>query len=254
MQHEQMLAWADRHLNGLEDSIARFITEKNPYPLVTEYDHVTGEYVIRLRVRPDAPQPHEWAFRIGDTLHSLRVALDYLAFRIVTRNDPTANIDKVAFPICEKAANYPSVEGRCLQSAPVEVKQIIESLQPYHGRHGERLEPLFVLDALENVHKHRHLLDAGPAITSVGGAGIGLAKLKISRCLIPEGPLKDGTEVYRYVFVDPNETEVDVQFRVQTHICFDKKGPARGQIVLTALKEIRDHIRNDIFGVLEPFL
>ena len=226
---------------------------KYPGVLVTKHDDVTFEEVVSLRIRK-LPEESEWAFLIGDTVHSLRVALDYLAFSIVTRYPRTLKVEKVAFPICDDPAKYPSLEGRRIgKGVPDKVRDIIKGFQPYQGRHSPDTEPLLVLDTLENVHKHRRLLLAGFSITNVTQAGTD-PHIKLTMTSLPAGPLKDGTELYRYIILSPGYSKANMEFQVRAHVGFDEVGPAYGLTVVRELERIRDHLGDDIFPALEPFL
>jgi hypothetical protein len=252
VDHQRILAWSETHLERLEGATSAFI-KQHPAVLVTKYDGTTGENIVTLRLRR-LPIMDEWTFMIGDTLHNMRVALDYLTFQIV--KPPLTDmrlVKRTQFPICDARDDWAGLAGNRLPGVSDDVRNAFEDLQPYHGRHSPRLEPLLVLDALENVHKHRHLLDAFPAITSQGFTGDS-SKIRFTTTGIPIGPLENGVELYRYVFVDPNDTKTELKFQAVTDVRFDRDGPARGHVVVAALKEIRDHIRNEVFPKLEPFL
>lgn len=252
MDHERILGWAETHLERLDQSTRAF-AKQHPAVLVTRYDYNTAENVVSLRIRP-LPMMDDWTFLIGDTLHNMRVALDYLTFKIVKPPlTDRKSVRSTQFPICNRPEDWKGIASHRLPGVSDEVRNAFNALQPYHGTHAPRLEPLFVLDALENVHKHRQLLDANPAITAQGFTG-SPDKVRFTTAGIPTGPLANDTELYRYVFVNPDDTKTDLKFNAVTHVCFDREGPARGQIVVTALREIRDHIRNDIFPALERFV
>lgn len=256
MDHRKILLWADRHLGALEASSARFFEENEPYRVGLDHDCIPPEYVVRLKKRPDVVFPDNWVFMIGDAVHNMRVALDYLAFAIVTKFDPKAAITQILFPIYRTPAEYARLEPKRLGKIPDEIKHAFEELQPYHRRHKPDPEPLAVLDALENVHKHRRLLSAGVAISDRGYRVLSGNPGVVStiREVVPFRELHDGAEIARYTFGNP---EVKLQFYAQFHICFDESdadNPARGQVVLRSLKRIRDHIRDGIFPKLEYLL
>jgi hypothetical protein len=247
-----MLAWAERHLEGLEAAI-RAYTKKNPTVVVTQYDSETGEMVASLRVR-NLPETADWTFRIGDAVHALRVSLDYLAFGIVTSRPHTLKIEKVAFPICNDPSKYPGLEGRRIgKELPAEIRAVIESFQPYNRQHSPEPEPLLSLDTLENIHKHRRLLIAEFLATDLSQIGHS-DKIQITSISLPAGILKDGTELYRYKVTDSLHAEDDVKFQFRSYVSFNEPGPMERLIVVREIKRIRDHIRDDIFPALEPFL
>ncbi len=252
MDHHRILDWASGHVESVE-AMFRAFWEKKPSVLVTKYDHVSGEQVVRLRVRA-LPVQDEWTFRIGDTVHSLRVALDYLAYRIVAKYPGGPKAHKVGFPICDNGPKYAELEGRRIgRAVPCDIKKAIKALQPYHRLHAPYPEPLLLLDELENIHKHRRLLSAHPAIVGIQMVGSS-TNVRITMSSLPQGPLNQTTELYRYVVIDPAaHRENDLQVRVTQHVCFDEAGPACGLPVIPTLKCIRDHLRDVVFPALDGY-
>ena len=251
MDHRRILWWAEQSLGRLEEVVKEFVS-KHPAVLVTKHDPTTDEYVVSLKVRRMAVQD-EWTFLIGDTLHNMRVALDYLTFKIVNPDPSDERLVRATqFPIAKAKSDWANLQRSRIGTLSPSIQAVFESLQPYHALNSPRLEPLAVLNALENVHKHRFLLDAYPSVTSLGFVG-DRHKVGINYTNVPFGPVEDGKELWRYTFVDPAE-KWDLQFRIRTHVCFDRNGPAQGQMVVTALREIRDHIKHTVFPALEPYI
>jgi hypothetical protein len=229
---------------------------QDTHTLITQYDSEARQQVVSIRIKP-LVEPEEWPFLIGDALHDMRVAIEYLAFRVIMKKVPGADETKVAFPICSKPTNYGSLEGmRIGSNAPDDVKKAFKSLQPCFRTNSPSTDPLFLLDALENEHKHRRLLDAG---FQLGGISFGVlhdprGSLNIKIVQMNAGPFQNGDEVARYDLMSAPDPELQAEFRAPAHIAFDKEGPARGAIVLQLLDGIRDHIRKVVFPTLEPFL
>lgn len=85
MDHHTILSWADGHLNRLEVSITDFM-KQYPYTLRQDYDDISLDHTTMvIGIGPFEP-PDDWVFQIGDALHNMRVALDYLAYHVVTKH------------------------------------------------------------------------------------------------------------------------------------------------------------------------
>lgn len=253
MDHIRILEWADRQLGILKGDIERFESAQ-AYPLIGNREGTAGEYVLRFDKSHVQPIPDDWVFQIGDVIHNMRVSLDYLAFSIVKPPPDDDIIRRVSFPIVRESKDWPGRAGHCLPGITDEIGRAFERLQPYHGLSGDRPEPLFVLDALENVHKHRHLLTAGLASTSMGYVGWGNPNFTHVRWGVGAGPLDDRAEVVRLRLINPTETEPNRKFKATVKVCFRKEGVARGLPVPDLLEYVRDHIRDVVFRDLKKFL
>jgi hypothetical protein len=106
---------------------------------------------------PDVPE--SVSYMIGDCLQNLRSALDYLVWELclAANGTPTENN---AFPICESSESFKRLRARRLQGIADEAATQIELLQPYHREQYET-DPLWILNKLTNVSKHRRLLVSG---------------------------------------------------------------------------------------------
>lgn len=249
-----MLAWAERHLKKLEREMYEFFDRYQPFNIGPDFDCNPPAYIVRVRKRQHPPCPIEWDFMVGDIVHNLRVSLDYLALSLVQKQSPRTKIDQLAFPILTSPPkNYREVEDRKLPGTSPEVRRIIEGLQPHHGRHSPTLEPLGALDALENVHKHRYLLNSEFAISKIGyrvisGPVDGVAWQTSANTF---APVQNEMEIARYTITN---AATEVEAFASFHVCFDKNSPIGEVVVIRTLKAIRDHIRHDIFPKLDPFL
>jgi hypothetical protein len=71
---------AQIHLQALTTKIDAFLKAK-PYAVVQEYDSEHAKYVFKLKIVKAIPQI-ELGLMIGDCVHNLRTALDYIAWRL----------------------------------------------------------------------------------------------------------------------------------------------------------------------------
>jgi hypothetical protein len=102
---------------------------------------------------------------MGDCVHNLRTALDHIVFALIstnqTRPSGTPNA-RTMFPIRDTAAGYcHQVEKlKRIDGLHDEAAALIDRLRPYHARErgdDHTTHPLWILDKLENIDKHRRL-------------------------------------------------------------------------------------------------
>jgi hypothetical protein len=250
MNHERALKWARRHIEVLKADVRGF-EEHHKGPLVTEPQAVIGEYLVK---RPDAvpPFPPDWVFQVGDCLHGLRVALDYLAFAIVQPVGKDA-IKNTAFPICRndggRTPNWGSLSTTCLPGLDAKIVAKFYDLQPSIGTNNFGLHPLALLDELENIHKHREPLRVSGHAPVRGAVG-GLANYEIIE-RFPFSPDK-GAPVYR-VRTSPPDASPNSKFYAPVRVCFDKIGIAARIPVINALERIDHFVGHDVFNALATF-
>lgn len=261
MDHRLMLGWAVRNLDSLETAMLAF-HQSDPYRLWGDEDEETGERRLRVRI-VDASHPDEWAFQVGDIVHNLRVALDYVAFAHAVGRDGTIRENgvrrrEVQFPICTKTENWSSLLGR-LTWASSEMKTLFHALQPFQRPELNNLHPLTMLHALDNPHKHQTLIRAAPNVARVdfqlenAGEGRGVV---VSRMGV-EGQFKDGAVVARVRFQQPldrSRPPIKVHFAVDFQVAFGDGCALPGYPVLPVLRGIADHLRDVVFPAVEPLI
>jgi hypothetical protein len=252
----RILDWADRCLQILNRDIEAF-EDENSDPLVGNHDRTTGEYVIRLPQGAVRPIPDDWVFRVGDIVHNMRVALDYLTFAIVKPpSNDVKRIRRTSFPIIappRTALDWPGMAGLRLPDLDAAIVGVFESLQAYHRRDGQWTDSLVTLDELENVHKHRYSLSAQLSIPTSSYTGWGAPNFEVVGWGIASGPLEDGAEVYRLRMGTPN-TIPNRHFGASVKVCISEARPAATLPVEQVLVGISHHIREFIFPALEKFI
>jgi len=256
-----MLGWAEHNLDTLTTSMLAF-QKTNPYGLWSDVDEETGERRLRISIT-DIHHPDEWTFQIGDIVHNLRVALDYIAFKHAARLDPgiTSDIKRlrnVMFPICERLNDWPATVGR-LGWASEEMRIRLAALQPYHRPDLANLHPLLMLNRLDNPHKHQSLLQAAPTVTNIDfdlNDPRGVAS--ISRMGL-EGPFENGAVVARVRFNSPpvripHTRPSQVNMRVGFQVAFGEACALNGFPAMPLLLQIAKHIEEVVFPAVEPVI
>ncbi len=175
---------------------------------------------------------------LGDFIHNIRSALDYVAVALAADNG-AENIERIQFPICDSTATWrDNIEQRKPERGPSPVDGIphdkialIEKAQPYHAPRAHRAgHPLLQLLRLSNTDKHRELHvgtvnAAAPDIIDYEPSGFYKAsRRKFAR----QGTLvENGAEIVRLqrivIAEPPPGTEVQMHFSGRAEVVF---GPA----------------------------
>lgn len=143
------------HLDALGVRVKEFI-ESKPYRITFKDDLERQEYIVVIEM--DDP-PLDAALIAGDFISCLRSSLDHIVWQIAAQ----AGIAKApfrtsAFPIFgENILDNQVAIARATFGLPDEVTALIKSLQPYHAGDRYKFHPLWVLNHLWNVDKHRHI-------------------------------------------------------------------------------------------------
>jgi hypothetical protein len=131
------------------------------------------------------PVPAEVPFLLGDLVHSLHSALDYVVCSAVEWAGRVPST-RASFPITKDEKKFEAESAYKLKHVPAEIVAVIERAQPYHerrffedqGQGADEVElrigrmPLVRLHALSITEKHRALLLA-TTIFSTSGMWVG---------------------------------------------------------------------------------
>jgi len=161
-----LLGHARSHLATLEAEISQYLASGAcSISRTRNIDELRqgSEWVFTLEVR--APVPEELSALIGDALHDMRSALDYLVWGLAVREggDPPLHAREVGFPIRTDRADFFNATNRQIGELPAAARAAIEELQPFHGPPHDLLR---WLNELSNVDKHRTLHLAAAAVSS----------------------------------------------------------------------------------------
>jgi hypothetical protein len=137
---------AKHHLSELKD-VLHVALDPRRYRFAFDSELENGEHVLRVYGVPRVDPV--WSLIVGDCLHNLRSALDYLAWQLVLVDggDPTS---ETQFPIRQS----PPTQLKPAIRRP-EILDALERTQPYSD---PRDSYLSALQSLNNIDKHRLLL------------------------------------------------------------------------------------------------
>jgi hypothetical protein len=153
---------ANEHLKALDKEIGAFL-ENKPARVICEYDSQPPRYLFKVKIEHPIPQAR-WALIIGDCVHNLRSALDYIAWRLAG-SDLTDRV--TLFPICESLEQFEKSRQRRLSRVHSDAIAEVERCQPYNRRdpYPSALSTLQELDA-----RDKHKLLATTYMFNVSGS------------------------------------------------------------------------------------
>lgn len=246
------LARAGAHLEALKAAIADLFGSE-PDRVWGEFDLAAGEYVFRAQRRLAVPL--EWSAMVGDVVHNLHAALDYLAWELVTANGQQGT-PRTAFPIFQDRAVYAKAAERRLEGAAHDARTAIERLQPFQvppSRGHPSDHPLSRLYELEQRDKHRSL----NLVTHVVDVKLHGLLASVNQLPAPV-PLPVTSHEIGDVLarVRGFERWPDMPLRItgRHRIAFAKDGPCPHADVIETLDEIRRHIETVVIPPFRRFL
>jgi hypothetical protein len=252
--HQRRLDRALHHLKDLEAEV-RAWEEECSYRTGTEPDADSRKKRFWVEI-VDAPPTDGLGLIVGDCLHSLRAALDNLAFDLATahfgRRLSSKLAEKSMFPIfaTKDMRKFQDALGGVAPSAQAK----IEWLQPYHRGQWFRNDPLWQLNKLSNIDKHRlphPAIFATAAVSYV--ASVDAATDEIEPIF---GAIKDRAPIARYPALDSSGAEMEVEFTPALSIGFGHTAPKQiyGVSVPQRLREIHHYITRQVLPPLVPYL
>jgi hypothetical protein len=164
------LNWAQHYLEQFESKVKLWESSK-PYTVSEQDDVLHGRHVRRLRIKG---MDYRIPLLLSDFIYNLRSSLDHIAWQLSVLG-ATYPSDKdarfIAFPIHEDTD--PGSQGsfaRQVKYMPSEAVEIIRDLQPYQRGAAYRDDPLWQLNKLWNIDKHRTIsMNGGHAINVYAG-------------------------------------------------------------------------------------
>jgi hypothetical protein len=153
------LAWAKGHLDLLDTEITSF-ANSNPYTLSRGDDLEHQRHVLRFNL---LVVPDPICLVAGDAIYNMRACLDQLVWGLARLSGVPK---RVVFPIIDgpvlTTSRWESFK-RSLTDVPREAICEIESLQPYSRGAAYKGHPLWRLDEICNLDKHRRIPANGSA-------------------------------------------------------------------------------------------
>jgi len=146
------LLWAGGHLKTLHAEITNFAA--NPYAVTREDDLENRRHILRLEL---LDVPTHICLIAGDMIYNMRASLDQLVWGLARLNGIPQH---TAFPVVHGSVltkDKLSSFKRSLVGVPDEAVREIDFLQPYHRGASYKTHPLWRLDEICNLDKHRRI-------------------------------------------------------------------------------------------------
>lgn len=245
------LSRAAVHRQQLERDMAAFFRQEPQIVTLNPEEENNPDPQRRLKLR--RPLPDEWVLIIGDCLQNMRSALEHAALAVVLANDPTADRQKVQFPIATTEAEWMGTgklqaQRKRVSQASYAAQRTFRQLQPFVENPAEpQRNALYVLNELARLDRHQTL---SVVTTTTSGRSILAAPLVTEgNVIIDDGPglkLATNENLPDSARTPPNhqgERQIDMYSSRHFSVCFDRKGEAaQGLDVLDVLRIIYEHI------------
>lgn len=129
-----------------------------------EFESRAGELVIDINPASDsvrqafvAPLPARFSLIVGDCIENLRSSLDFMVWELALAAKHVPG-ERHSFPMCETAESFKNASRSRLEGLTGPMKTEIDLMQPYHRRNDLASHPLWVLNKLANINKHRRVI------------------------------------------------------------------------------------------------
>jgi hypothetical protein len=166
---EAKIARANEHLASLYAEVASILKERPPYTTIPVLNQESSCYVIMLR-SSDFKETRLGVI-LGDFIHNLRSALDYITTALVKASPGVELSRKHQFPIFATEQSYTETGLRMLTGI-IHGRDLVESLQPFQRKPNPTLDPLFCINHFSNSDKHRVISDYWPVLGPISGSKI----------------------------------------------------------------------------------
>jgi len=247
---------AKEHLDNLKARIEAF-TNETSQSVTADFNEQSREYVLYAHIggEPD----RSWPLLVGEFLHNLRSSLDAIMWQLAIPNP--VNPSAIQFPIFKDAverreagrriSGYDKSGLRQLQDVDPTAEPVVKALQPCFAK-GPEAHPLWILNQLNNIDKHRTVL---LAVAQVGIAGFAYRRGDPSDVTIlnsPEGALENGAEIYRLRIREGSD--VQLQPSVSFKVALWKSGTVMDEWPITnVLGDLYRFVNQEVFPAFKQF-
>ena len=205
---------AHHHFNILKADIDHYLEQK-PYQVVVDRP-ADRTYVVRVDNAPDIPA-EEWGLVVGDCVHCIRAALDYVAWRLA---GSVAGDRQTQFPIFDTRAGWTANHERRVGRMKPEAQAILEKGQPFNAPDPNRagLTAIRILDDADK-HKLITVVAAMPTHFSAVWAVAGRPATPIRMEINHRAVLSGNTVIATFEFAD-TPSEMKIQTYLSPDIAF----------------------------------
>jgi hypothetical protein len=182
---------------------------------------------------------------IGDAIHNIRSALDYLAYELSARKSRSTQ-----FPICSDESQFRSDDTlRRIEGITGSERELIERVQPYKATNPPRHDPLAILNKLSNRDKHRLLLPYVAAV-STADSWVSSSSADISFEFIEPGPVEHDARIVALV-AKPQDPYEEMYVHPQSGLRIELRDTGADDLrleLVQLLTMIHHHVRWSVVG------
>jgi len=240
-------AWV--HIESL-DAEMRSFNARSPYAYIGDTDSQTGEPVWRASVREQPSS--DLSLIVGDCIHSLRAALDNLAWSLaIAGAAPDPPFARTSFPITTTKELFDEAVWK-IKDLSDPAKKIVEAVQPYERNPEDPTKSeLWILDRLWNDDKHRAPSLVGSSMVQSNLHVVHASGAKGWTPDVRHGPFEDGSELARFRIHEPGpDLRCEVEFEFAADVAIHG-GPAAGIPVVHLVSHLYQFMRDEVFPRFE---
>lgn len=181
---------ADQHISNLNEML-NSILKTDFYGFVVEKDENTDKNSLHFLLKPSLSE--DTGLIMGDAIHNLRSALDNLWWELVDRYGGICD-QNTFFPITKTEKNFEkTIKDRGIESLSSDIAGLLrKNIKPYRGGN----DPLYALNELNNINKHRLLIPIYSNVEFRGVTGnIGTAKFRNSSFVLGQDAIMSFPEI-----------------------------------------------------------
>jgi hypothetical protein len=253
---------AHEHLEHLEREIAAWFDGNKHFTHCIEPDP-NEPTKLDLKLTADKIPIDPFSLIVGDIVHNIRSSLDYIAFELACANHGSLSQEEARssqFPILgdvDKNGVSGTGPARFRSSSMIQyvsssAQALIESVQPYHLGGKFREHPLWILNELVNIDKHRFLHIAAASLQELNISKLIMSKesLRLGETIIGE----ESTVVASFYNVRPidPDTTVDMHITPKVGMAFGD-GPYRQWLVHGTLGNVHTYVAQEVLMPLWKF-
>lgn len=223
---------AKKNLADMERELLEFHRQMADSKIHDNAIHILPEHFMKVEVTFDA------LCAAGDVVNNLRSALDHLIFQLIevhSPNSPAKDFERCCFPICKDVSSYELSKRAKVKGISPEAMKLLDGCQPYKGADN----PLWLLNELNNISKHRLIMTVGQEVWCHAGW---------------LGSVSSG-EWFKYEFSDPHFTgiygfEVDQKVKLAIEKPIANPQVVRGNALLPTLHQLVNFVE----ALIDKFL
>jgi hypothetical protein len=210
------IARANEHFGALKSEVEAVINQRKPYTSRIDYDQQSKCYSL-IMLSGDFNEPR-LGIIVGDLIHNLRSALDYIISALVEVSHSTLMAGN-QFPIFDNDGDYAKRSPRMLAGVKHGLSEI-EAVQPFK-QGAPQHDPLFLINYFSNADKHRVISGYYPLMGPIKG-GFSPANFVKDEQIIPPQEWRPNQEftIYRVWYADPIPTNPYFQGEISVKIHF----------------------------------